>query len=200
MSAQQKGRYYVSGRFSVEVRARDEGEAEMMVEDMAHGLSLRLVDVECLSPAGPPPPPAPYAIPPGVGPWGPHLEAIRLADGEPRHVGEWDGAWWWGNKHLALRCPGPCVPEHGGSKHDIGAIRGVVAEKALATWVDCTGDDEKAFRCGNVGISRVYRALVEAGAPGCSWWAGGRYDPILAKDAEGRAVAIVMPMAVQVLP
>lgn len=189
MSAQKKT-YYVSGRFSVTVSALDEDEAEMMAEDMAPGLSLRLVGVECLSPPGP------YAMPPGVGSWGPHLEAIRLADDEPRHVGEWDGAWWWGNKHLVLRCPGPCVPEHGGSRHDIGAIRGVVAEKAPATWVDCTGDDAKAFRCGNVGISRVYRALVEAGAPGCSWWVGGPRDPILAKDSSGRIVAIVMPMAV----
>ena len=54
----------------------------------------------------------------------------------------------------------------------------------------------KAYRCGNVGISRVYHALVEAGAPGCSWWVGGRHDPILAKGASGQIVAIVMPMTV----
>lgn len=42
----------------------------------------------------------------------------------------------------------------------------------------------------------TYRALVEAGAPGCSWWVGGRNDPILAKDASGQTVAIVMPMSV----
>lgn len=203
MTAATKGRYYVTGRFSVEVRATSEDEAEALVEDMAYELDLRGVDVECLSPPAPPPgppppppPPAPYAVPSGVGPWGPHLEAIRLADGEDRHVGEWDGSWWWGNGHLLLRCPGPCVPENGGAVHDVGAVQGVAAEGSRAVWVDGTGDDAKAYRCGNVGISRVYHALVEAGAPGCSWWVDGRYDPILAKDAEGRTVAVVMPMSV----
>ena len=194
MTAAMKGRYYVTGRFSVEVRAMSENEAEDIVEDMAYELDLRGVDVECLSPPGQPPAPDPYVVPPGVGSWAPHLEAIQLADGERRHVGEYDGSWWWGNGHFLLRCPGPCVPENGGDRHNIGAIQGIAAEKSPATWADGTGDDAKAYRCGNVGISRVYRALVEAGAPGCSWWVGGRYDPILAKDAEGRTVAIVMPM------
>lgn len=196
MTAATKGRYYVTGRFSVEVRAMSEDEAQDLAEDMADDLNLYGISVECHSPPDPPPAPKPYAVPPGVGPWGPHLEAIRLADGDRRDVGEWDGSWWWSNGHLALRCPGPCIPENGGAVHDIGGIKGVADEKALATWADGTGDDADAYRCGNVGISRVYRALVEAGAPGCSWWVGGRYDPILAKDAEGRTVAVVMPMSV----
>ncbi len=194
MSAATKGRYYVTGWFSVEVRAMSESEARDKVEDMADELSLYGIRVECQSP--PEPPPAPYAVPPGVGPWAPHLEAIRLADGDRRHVGEYDGAWWWGNGHLLLRCPGPCVPENGGAAHDIGTIQGVADEKTAAIWADGTGDDVKAYRCGNVGISRVYHALVEAGAPGCSWWVGGRHDPILAKGASGQIVAIVMPMTV----
>ena len=77
-----------------------ESEARDKVEDMADELSLYGIRVECQSPPEPPPPPAPYAVPPGVGPWAPHLEAIRLADGDRRHVGEYDGAWWWGNGHL----------------------------------------------------------------------------------------------------
>lgn len=196
MSAATKGRYYVTGCFSVEVRAMSEDEAQDIVENIAYELNLFGISVECHAPPDPPPLPAPYAVPPGVGPWAPHLEAIRCADGDRRHVGEYDGSWWWGNAYFVLRCPGPCVPENGGAAHDIGAIQGIATEKSPATWADGMGDDVKAYRCGNVGISRVYRALVEAGAPGCSWWVGGRNDPILAKDASGQTVAIVMPMSV----
>lgn len=196
VSAAKKGRYLVTGRFSVEVRATDEGEAQDAAEDMADDLSLYGINVECLTLPAPPPPPGPYAMPLGVGEWGPHIEAMRLADGERRHVGEWDGAWWWGNGHMLLRCPGPCVPENGGDTHDVGALSGVASKKSPAVWADGVGDDAMAYRCGNVGISRVYRNLVEAGAPGCSWWVGHRHDPILAKDAMGRIVAIVMPMTV----
>lgn len=190
-------RYRVTGRFTVEVRAKDEGDAEDQVHDLAHNLDLRLVDVEDLSP---PEPPGPYPVPAGVGAWGPHLESIRLAEDDKRHVGEWDGAWWWGNGHMLLRCPGPCVPENGGGVQVVVSIPRLVTERTQAEWVDGTGDDAKAYRSGSgrgtVGISRVYRALVEAGAPGCSWWVGHRHDPILAKDSDGRTVAIVMPMTV----
>lgn len=186
-------RYLVTGRFSVEVRATDEDEAQDKVEDLAGELNMYCISVECLSPPAPPPPPAPYSVPPGVGEWGPLLAAGKIAETKHRSVGEWDGSWWWSNGHFALRVEGPCVPENGGGIYDFGHVVRADLPRQAADWADA-GDNPKAYRSGSIGISRQYRELIEAGAPGCSWWIGERHEPILAKDAGGRIVAVVMPV------
>lgn len=137
-----------------------------------------------------------YPVPPGVGHWGPLLARTRVAETQRRTVCEWDGSWWWSNGHFALRVEGPCVPENGGGVQDIGRAIHPNLPRTQAEWVDGTGGDAKAYRSGRVGISREYRELVDDGAPGCTWWIGTANDPILAKDADGRIVAVVMPMAV----
>lgn len=151
----------------------------------------------------------PYAVPAGAERWAAAAKAIRLDDdhenrGDGKRLwGSYDGSWWWTNGHVMLRCEGSAP-----SESEWRRIPDKDFEKAIAPKVPRAsavfGDVERLkygapFRRSKtappIAISDDYFILASTAA--AAWTAPTDIkSPFCGYDAEGKLVAVVMPMKV----
>lgn len=153
----------------------------------------------------------PYEIPKGAERWGDVAKDIRFSDGFPaladdrRMWGMYDGSWWWTNGHVMLRCEGapPTDEQEWRRIPDEKMVEGL--KPKTKRQVTTLGDVQKTnggtlFRRTKtippVSLSDAYCRLLEVAVT--SWLVAKKdVDPVHGLDAEGRLVAIIMPMRIK---
>ncbi len=156
----------------------------------------------------------PYDVPVGAEAWGLAAKEVRFDedhfyrfhDGRKR-FGVHDGSWWWTNGHVMLRCDGepPSDPEKWTLVENPRFEKAFVAEakRTEATFGDEAKQGSLRVRRSTttppIGIDGDYYTL--AMTRGTKWLVPKKPTaPMYRVEDDGRIVAVVMPVKLDVVP